>query len=287
MSMHPNESYRNELLLHARQFMEARDVYNAAKLLRRIIKLAPDWWEPHAELAELYKWQGEWKAMMHFAKRAVALHAGNPAAWRNLGIAATALKKGRIAQTVWNKFGISTGKTDPRAIVALRVPCGKQFEILWAHPLDPARALITSIPHPASGRRYHDVLLFDFNPCGYTVSGRRRYPVFDQLGVVRHSPFKTYSCTVETTDKKALRLLDKLCRQGALGFENWTNATRAMPFQSENALPEFYGADILPPASSGESLVAIAAQRKQDVQAVLRDWSIITLAGFSGLEQRL
>ncbi len=287
MTMSANESYLQELMLHARQFAEAADVYNAVKLLRRIAKLAPGWWEPHAELAELYKRQGEWKAMMHFAKRAVALHAGNQAAWRNLGIAATALKKMRIAKTVWNKFGIASENPDPRAIVALRIPCGKQFEILWAHPLDPARALLTSIPHPASGRRYHDVLLFDFTPCGYTVSGRKRYPVFDQLGLIRHSPYKTFSCTVDTTDKKSLRVLEKLCRQCGLGFENWTNAARVMPFQSENALPEFYSAEMLPPASSGESLIAIAAPHQAEAEAALRDWGIITLGGFSSLERRL
>jgi len=287
MSMESNKSYLNELLLHSRQFIEQNDVYNAAKLLRRIIKLAPDWWEPHAELAELYKKQGEWKAMLHFAKRAVALNAANPAAWRNLGIAATALKKQRTAQTVWNKFGIAAGKADPRAIVALRVPCERQFEILWAHPLDPARALLTSIPQPASGRRYHDVLLFNYAPCGFTVSGRQRYPVFDQLGLFRHSPYKTFSCTVDTADRKTLRVLEKLCRHAGIGFENWTNAARVMSFQSENALPEFYGADVLPPSSSGESLIALAAIKMADAEAVLRDWSVITLAGFSDLECRL
>lgn len=285
--MNERNAYLNELMLHARQFVEQNDIYNAAKLLRRIAKSAPDWWEPHAELAELYKKQGEWKAMLHFAKRTVALNASNPAAWRNLGIAATALKKNRIAQTVWNKFGIAAGKADPRAIVALRVPSGRQFEILWGHPLDPARALLTSIPQPASGLRYHDVLLFDFAPCGYTVNGKQRYPVFDQLGLFRHSPYKTFSCTVDTTDRKALRILEKICHEAGIGFENWTNAARVMPFQSESALPEFYSADILPAHSGGESVIALAALSHHDAETVLRDWSVISLANFSEFQRLL
>lgn len=287
MTMSEGNAYLHELMLHAKQFAEQNDIYNAAKLLRRIARSAPDWWEPHAELAELYKKQGEWKAMLHFAKRSVALHASNPAAWRNLGIAATALKKNRIAQTVWNKFGITAGKADPRALITLRVPSGRRFEILWAHPLDPARAVITSIPQPVSGRRYHDVLLFDFEPCGYTVNGTKRYAVFDQLGLYRHSPYKTFSCTVDTTDKKTLRTLERLCREGGLGFENWTNAARVMSFQSENALPEFYGADILPASSGSESVIALAALNQKDAEAVLRDWSVITLANFSGFQRLL
>jgi tetratricopeptide (TPR) repeat protein len=279
-----HEDYLNELMLHARQFVENQDIYNAAKLFRRIVKLAPDWWEPHSELAELYKWQGEWKAMMHYAKRAVALQAGNPAAWRNLGIAATALKKERIAKTVWQKFGHSPESVDDRAVVALRVPCAKFFEILWARPLDPASACLSSIPSPASGRRYRDILIFNFAPCGYTVSGRKRYPVFDQLGILRHSPFHTFSCTVDTTERKTLRLLDRLCRQAGLGFDNWTMAARAMTFQSEIYMPEFYGSQVLP-SSSGTSQIAIAARQRADAEAVIKDWGIITLCGVSDLEQ--
>jgi hypothetical protein len=281
-----HEDYLHELMLHARQFAENRDVYNAAKLYRRIVKLAPDWWEPNAELAELYKWQGEWKAMMHYAKRAVALQAGNPAAWRNLGIAATALKKDRIAKTVWQKFGHGADSVDDRSVVALRVPCDKLFEILWARPLDPASACLSSIPSPASGRRFRDVMVFDFTPCGHTVSGKKRYPVFDQLGVLRHSPYHTFSCTVDTTDRKMLRVLERLCRQAALGFDNWTMAARAMPFHSEISMPEFYGSEVLP-ASAGTSLIAIAAKRRSDAEAVIKDWSIITLCGVSDLEQLL
>lgn len=285
--MDQRSAYLNELMLHAVQFVEQGDVYNAVKLLRRIIKTAPEWHEPHARLAELYKKQGEWKAMLHFAKRAVALHTADAAAWRNVGIAATALKKARIAQTVWNKFGISAGKDSPRSIIGLRIQIGKQLEIVWAHPLDPAKALITSIPHPASARRFHDVMLFDYSPCGYAVTGKQRYPVFDALGLLRHSPYKTFACQVDTTDKKVLRVLEKLCRQAGVGFENWTNAARAVPFQSEKALPEFYGADILPQGDKDSSIVALAALQQSDAEQVLHDWSIITLIGFSALERKL
>lgn len=283
--MHSRESYLNELMLHARQFAEARDVYNAAKLLRRIARLAPEWWEPHAELAELYKRQGEWKAMMHFAKRAVALQAANPDAWRNLAIAATALKKNRIVKTVWKKFGILTPNPDRHSIVALRAPSGQQFEILWAHPLDPARAALTSIPYPSSGLHYHDIVLYDFHICGHTMAERRRYPVYDHLRILRHSLFKTFSCTVHTADKKPLRVLERLCRQAGLGFENWTSTTRAMPFHTEKALPEFYHTTALRPYAPGESLIAIAAHRLAEAETILRNWQLITLHDYESLAE--
>ncbi len=284
--MHTHESYLNELLLHARQFVEARDVYNAAKLLRRIIKLAPQWWEPHAELTELYKRQGEWKAMMHFAKRAVALRATDPDTWRNLAIAATALKKNRIVKTVWNKFGVTVPNPDRRSVVALRVPSGSQFEILWAHPLDPARAAITSIPYPSSGLHFHDVVLYDFRICGYTMTERQRYPVYDHLRILQHSLFKTFCCTVHTTDKKSLRVLERLCRQMGLGYENWTSATRSMPFHVEKALPEFYYAhQILASFAPGVSLIAIAAHRASEAEEALHNWRLITLQEYEGLTE--
>ena len=277
--MQEGSPYEQELLAHARQFAEAGDIYNAIKLLRRIIKTAPDWWLPHAELSDLFKRQGEWKATLHYSKRTVALQAGHAPAWRNLGIAATALKKPRLAQMVWNKFGFKP--TRPNALMALRLSYRQSFEIIWAHPLDPARALVTSIPDPASGRRYHDVLLFDSQPCGHTVSRRRRYPVFDVLGVFKHGHYHTFAIRTNTSSHEALSVLEQLCHQSDMGFENWSRLSRMMPFQSEQALQEFYGHDILPPVEEGSTLIAIAARSLDELSATLQSWSVITLSSCS------
>jgi hypothetical protein len=277
--MHEGSLYEQELLAHARQFAETGDVYNAIKLLRRIIKTAPDWWLPHADLSDLFKRQGDWKATFHYAKRTVALQAGHAPAWLNLGIAATALKKPHLARIVWNKFGFTP--PSPRALTALRISSRESFEIVWAHPLDPARALLTSIPDPATGRRFHDTLLVDAQACGHTVSHRRRYPVFDVLGVLKHSSYHTFALRTDTTDRKALRILEQLCHQSDMGFENWDNITRVKPFQSEQALQEFYGHDILPPADADTSLIAIAAREPEQLSATLQRWSVITLSSCS------
>ena len=262
------------------------DPYNAIKLYKRLTKLAPDWAPPYVRLGNLYKYRKEWKPALHYCKKTVVLEPGHQLAWRTIGIAATALKKWRMARRVWKKFGFDPQQR-PQNPVSVRLQYEGQFEILWARPVDPARALIENIPHPASGRRYHDLVLYDSIIAGYQVTGNRRFPVYDELGLFKPSVFHTFSCLLHTNTPDAIGALERICREAGLGFENWSNAARTRTGIRQNHLPEYYSPDLSPRQESGGTIAAIAAPSQEDVLRALASWKVITLQSYSDLECHL
>ncbi len=260
---------------------EQGDVYNAVKLYKRIIRLAPDWQPPYARLGQLYKLRQDWKAALHYNKKAVALHTLDRHAWWNVGIAATALRKQRLANNVWSKFGLENARLPHRLCV--RVQYARQFELIWARPIDPARAVIESIPAPVSDRRFQDIILTDGTIAGYNVVRNQRFPVYDELGVLKRSVFHTFSCWVEVPVRQDLMLLSKLCQEAGLGMENWSNATNVLAAQIQKNLPEYYGQDGLR-SSAGRMLhIAIAAPGRQEATEVLQTWAAICIGSYTEL----
>lgn len=273
-----------QLLDEANRYEELGDTYHAVKLYKRLTRLAPDWFPPFLRLGFIYHQRREWKPAFHYFKKTVALTTDCREAWWSLGMAATAQKKWRIARSVWAKFGL----TDlPRKPEGLRLSYDGSFEILWMLPLDPARAQIVSIPHPASGYRYREVLLYERKPIGHHIVNRRRVPVYEEMGLFKSSPFQTFSCLLHTKEVTAVQRLERLCHTANLGFEVWSNASRGMVIDHPRAFPEFYGRDVFPneddATNDNQCLVAIAAMHEAEVQRVLNDWQIITLHQYSDL----
>jgi predicted TPR repeat methyltransferase len=63
-----------EIFAQAEAYAEKSDVYNAVKLYKKLLKLAPDWALPWARLANVYKGRGEWKPCMQYTKNAASLN---------------------------------------------------------------------------------------------------------------------------------------------------------------------------------------------------------------------
>ena len=264
----------------ARRYDEAGDTYNAVKLYKRLTKLSADWAEPYFHLSLIYKRRHEWKQVFHYSKRTVSLAPANQEAWWNLGIAAVGLKKTRLARSIWTKFGWDS-KQKPRHPYGLQLTYEDAYEILWMQPLDPARAQILSIPHPASGLRFREEVLYDRKPVGYHVVSKRRIPVYASLGSVKRSPFQTFSCLVHVApDSAAVKQLELLCANAGIGFEVWSNAARIFTPEHRRAFPEYYS-DLVPRESTDQCLVALAALHEAEVQRVLNNWQIITFAQYS------
>lgn len=261
-------------------FETAGDMYNAIKLLKRVVRLAPD--DPFAyfQLGQIYKLRQEWKPALYYNKRAISLEPTNRQAWWNVALAATALKKWRIADRTWSKF-------DPRIkadeLLCVRCHWAGQFELLWVKPIDPARGLIQCIPHPQSDRRYSDLILFDNKIVGYNIIHHKKIPVFDELGVLKRSAYQTFSCMLHTDEDKLIRLLEQLCEGAEIGFEVWSNTTWVMPAQPAKALPEYYGKDWMAAAPAGNTTVAFAAQKEADITLLLQNWKVISLSGHNPL----
>lgn len=258
------------------------DVYHAVKLYKHLIKLAPDWHPPYAKLSELYKLRQDWKATLHYSKKAIALNVQDQTSWWNVGIAATALKKPRLAQRVWAKFGYRQHDFPP---LCVRILWSHQIEVVAVRPIDPARGIIMNIPHPASGRHYQDVLLFDREVLVYNILQRKKIPIHASLGIYKGSLFYTFSCQLHEVESKDVKLLEQLCYEANLGFENWSNLTQVQNLSKK--LPEYYGADFIKPTESGSLIIAIAAPQQRQVEEVLANWEIISLKSFTGLTKYL
>lgn len=272
------------LFEQAEQYDRLGDVYHAVKLYKHIIRLAPDWHPPYARLGEIYKWRQDWKAALYYNKKAISLNVLDQTSWWNVGIAATVLKKPRLAQRVWAKFGYKAYDFSP---VGARIAWGSQFEIVALRPIDPVRGMILSVPHPASERRYQDILLFDRELVGYQVLQKKKLPIYPVLSVLKRSHFHTFSCQLHEVEQKDLLVLENLCREAHLGFENWSNLTHNYVPSSQLTLREYYGADFIPPELSGSIQVAIAATQTRQVEEILFNWQIISLKQWSALVQHL
>ena len=277
-----------DLYAQALRYDRAGDPYTAVKLLKKVTRLVPEWPDAFRYLATIYSRREEWKPALHYWSKTVALDADDRDAWWQLGLAAVPLKRMRTAQTVWAKFGFDHLPFDRP--LGLQLTHDDGFEILWMKTLDAGRGHILSIPHPGSGMRYRDLMLYDRRgQRGYHVVQRRRVPIFQAVTKLKGSPYQTFSCLLHTDDREAVSQLERLCHTAGMGFEVWSNATQALhqvsadaTREEREAFPEYYS-DLLPRETSGTTLIAIAAVHPAEVAHTLNIWQIITLAQYSDL----
>ena len=261
------------------QYEKIADYYHAIKLYKRIIKQATYWPEPYLRLGAIYRERKEWKPALYYNKKAIALAVDNKEAWWNVGIAATALNKTRLAKRVWQKFGLSNTTSHP---ISVKIAYQDKFEVLGAQRVDAARAIIQSIPHPKSGRKFHDLLLIDNAVKGYHISGYQKLPIYDELDLLKRSTYSTFSCLLDDIVPKDIDVLQQLCINARLGFEVWGNASRSFSTSKHSGvLPEYYSSPIGP---QKEILVAIAAKQKRQALEVLESWKIISLKSYHNFQ---
>lgn len=290
--MRPNYTPEvQQLFERAMEYDRTGDVYNAVKLYKRVMKLAPEWDKPYYHLSIIYKYRNEWKPSLHYSQKAIEINPTEEDAWWNLAIAATALKKWQAASDAWNQLGYDVHDQKIRAetelqMIALRIN-RQQPEIVWARSLDPARARIESIPHPSSGRRYAEVVLHDGKQQGWYVADGKQFPVFDELQQVESSKYHTYAVLLDTPQRDAAETLGQLCYNEDLGFENWSNLTRLHIPENTNRLPEYYSTSFSTKEASEVQLVAIAALNVRAVRRILQTWRVITLHEYGQIQRLL
>ena len=141
----------------------------AIREYERACQLDPSWHSPAYNLGLLYKYAGDWQRSLECNARATELAPDEEASWWNLGIAATALGRWDVARAAWRGAGIDipdgTGPIDCSCGVApIRLNPDATGEVVWADRIDPARAVLRSIPLTESGFRYGDVVLNDGAP---------------------------------------------------------------------------------------------------------------------------
>ncbi len=283
----PSEA--EELYRQAVEYGSRGDVYNAVKLCKLVAKLSPDWSAPFAYLGGIYRQRHEWKPTLHYCRKAVEHNPLNDPVWENMALAATALGKWHTARQAWNQLGFRFKDSEEElhldlGIVPVRLNPGGRPEIVEAHRIDPARAVIGSIPQPSSGRRFRDVILLESKPDQTIVLQGRKLGVFDEIQVLKSSRWRTYAVVLQTSSQADVDTLAQLCTESDLGFDNWSNASRFLRPDLHPKVSEYFDPSIFGQVQREFFLVAMASLRKKDVLAALKNWKIITLKNFDGLE---
>ena len=96
------------------------------------------------------------------------------------------------------------------ALAAIRLhPWAATSETVLARRIDPVRARLLGVPHPASGHRFGDIILHDSVPTGYRQHNGMEIPEYSELARLKPSPYPTYTARVRCTDATELQpLLD-------------------------------------------------------------------------------
>lgn len=167
-------------------------------------------------------------------RRATELAADDEAAWWNLGIAATALGDWPTARAAWKGFGINLPEGEgpieiDYGLVPIRLRPAEVGEVVWGRRIDPARAIVDSVPLPESDRRWRDLVLHDGAPNGYRKLGDQEVPVFDELELLAASPFTTFVAEVACAGPRAAAaLVERLDEVEDTRAEDWTASVRTL-----------------------------------------------------------
>jgi ribosomal protein S19 len=278
------------LFEEALAYDRAGDAYNAVKLYKKLVKLAPYWSLPYHFLSLFYRQRNEWKPSFYYSQKAIETNPEDKTAWHILATSATALQRWQTARKAWNELGFEFRKTDKilnldLGLIPVCINPKIKPEIVWARQIDPARAKIESIPQPSSERRYKETILIDNQPIAHRNLRGKRVPIFEELERIRLSPYNTYAVVLETGAQNSVDILDKLCQDAEIGFDNWSKVTRQFWLRNQKILPEFFGAEIFSKVHEGTDyqLIALASKSHFEIKEVLHAWKIITLQSYRDL----
>lgn len=274
-----------QLFKTAEQYEQAADVYQAIKLYRLLVKQAPEWLLPFQKLAVIYKKRQEWKAVVHYNKKAVVLDPGARQQWWDLGIGTYAIGKPRQAQRIWNKFGW-TPQQLPQ-VLSVQIRHSGIFELVWVKPINPVAGIIISIPHPQADRSFKDKILFDRNILGYHVHNLHRLPIFQELGLLKRSHYLTYSGIIYDCQEEDLKLFAKLAQEQGMGFEVWSNAAYGRQLSQIERPTEFYSGNTTFTSALSDMgvLVALSGKKSNQIHSLIKSWEVISLKTMADLEQ--
>jgi tetratricopeptide (TPR) repeat protein len=262
------------------QGMELRErgkLEEAIAMYRKAIATDRTWSVPLYNIGLIYKYQHRWPQSLDSNRKATVLNPEDEAAWWNLGIAATALGRWDVARAAWRGFGIKLpdgeGPVDlPCGFGPIRLNPDGDAEIIWAHRIDPARAIIASIPFPESNHRWRDLVLNDGAPVGYRQYNGQEYPVLNEIQLLEASPFGTYIASVMMPGKQDH--VDRLAEMAAEmegAAEDWSTSIRVLCKACSEGRPH-EDHDTERPRPEGAHVVGIAARDRRHATRILNAW---------------
>jgi len=262
----------------------------AIKIYNEVLKLRPDWSAPHYNLGLIYKYRNDWEKSFFHNERSVKLDNDYEGGLWNLGIAATALKKWRIAREAWSKCGVEIEINDDEPNIQLtntpvRLNPNSNAEVVWAKRIDPARAIILNIPFASSGHRYNDIILNDGAPQGYKILDGVEYPILNELELIGRSNYKTYSCTIHTKEVSKIEKLINICEQYDIEAEDWSTVRYLCKKCSEGTTHEHHDHDLQ--ERDKNALIGFAITDQNLLKEVIHKWHAITLCEYENIKLEL
>jgi hypothetical protein len=254
----------------------AGDFVAAEAAFKEAIALASDYEHPWFNVGVIYKWQARWAEAREAMESSLALQPDdNGPAWWNLGIAATATGDWSAARSAWRAYGIKIPDGDGPLDMALgRTPVRLLAEeVVWCRRIDPARAIIESIPMPESGRRHGDLLVHDGEPKGHRIANGESYSVFNELALLTASDESTFEATISAPSPEDTDDLGTRAEKAGLVFEDWTANVRMICQACSEGTPHEHAPGSAVSAWAVERRCAFAARDEAAVREVLRQWS--------------
>jgi hypothetical protein len=172
------------------------------------------------------KYRGDWRTSLEHNQKAAALNGDDQATWWNIGIAATALSDWPEARRAWTKCGITDLGTGTGEILwasctsCVRLNPNESREVVWGTRIDPARIRVDNVPLASSDRLYGDILIHDGAQEGTRISGKNKFPVFNELGVWQRSAYSTYKVELISPNTTAPESLEERCRENDMWLED-------------------------------------------------------------------
>ena len=209
---------------------------------RRAAELDPTWSVPWYNLGLMYKYEARWSESLECNGRATTLAPDDGDAWWNLGIAATATGQWDVAREAWRHCGIDV-PAGPGPIqmdlgpIPIRLSPEDSGEVVWCRRIDPARAVIFSVPLPRSGRRWQDMLLHDGAAVGHRMLRGVKLPVFNELERLVPSPYQTFIVEIDSSAPVQAGLLEEIADERGGAAEDWSTSTHVLCRQCSEGLP--------------------------------------------------
>lgn len=252
---------------------EAGDPAGAIRLFEKAIREAPQWSVPWYNLGLTHKYAGNWPESYRCNAEAARLSPADEAAIWNMGIAATALGDWPEARRAWGLYGIEIPRGDgpielKLGVVPIRINPDTDAEVVWARRIDPARAVLTSIPLPESKHRHGDLVLHDGAPVGYRKRNNQDVPVFNELALLSHSLDGTFEVTITATTIDDLVAFEKACQDLGCATEDWSTMRILCRACSEGTPHEHAS-----PQIEGEHRFAVAAIAPALVEEAVTKWT--------------
>jgi hypothetical protein len=267
-----------ERLNAAGMSLEAKGRFGPARLAFRSSSfLAPAWPAPVFNLGLLAKRDRRWDEARALNRRAAELDPNSPPAWWNLGIAATALGDWKTARLAWSRYGIDVPEGEgpiemDLGLVPIRLRPLSLSEVVWCRRIDPARAVVLSVPTPESGRGYWDTVLHDGEPRGSRQLDGAEVSVFDEIQLLAPGRLHTFAARVTAPAHGDVEALAASCRAGEHAVEDWEASVRWLCRRCSEGSPHAHdGAcdeEWVP-----ERTVAVAARSEDAARSLLETWA--------------